>query len=87
MSDAPSDDYEDVLLPGEQPWTGDDYDKWLIHVMGVAATWKGGDLYHYTTIGGLQGILDSGCLYGTHVAFMNDSKEFDYGIGVICDLI
>jgi Protein of unknown function (DUF2971) len=87
MSDAPSDESEGVLVPGEQPWTGDDYDKWLIHMMGITARWKDGDLYHYTTIDGLKGILDSGCLWGTHVAFMNDSQELDYGIGMICDII
>ncbi|OXR40154.1 hypothetical protein B7C42_07778 [Nocardia cerradoensis] len=43
--------------------------------------------YHYTDIYGLQGILDSGEIWLTHMAYLNDSQEFEYGIGVICDVI
>ncbi|MFE1596940.1 DUF2971 domain-containing protein [Nocardia sp. NPDC058705] len=43
--------------------------------------------YHYTDINGLKGILDSGEIWLTHMAYLNDSQEFEYGIGVICDII
>jgi hypothetical protein len=35
-----------------------------------------GLLYHYTSIDGLMGILDSDCLRATHIRYMNDSEEF-----------
>jgi hypothetical protein len=35
-----------------------------------------GLLYHYTTIDGLIGILDSDCLRATHIRYMNDAQEF-----------
>ncbi|MEU6190491.1 hypothetical protein [Nocardia sp. NPDC047038] len=40
-------------------------------------------LYHYTDINGLKGILDSGEIWLTHMAYLNDSQEFEYGIGVM----
>ena len=33
-------------------------------------------LYHYTDAAGLKGIVESGVLRGTHVAFMNDASEY-----------
>ncbi len=35
-----------------------------------------GLLYHYTTLDGFLGILDSDNLRATHIRYMNDSKEF-----------
>jgi len=35
-----------------------------------------GLLYHYTTLEGFVGILDSDNLRATHIRYMNDSKEF-----------
>lgn len=35
-----------------------------------------GLLYHYTTLDGLIGIINSDNLHATHVKYMNDSKEF-----------
>ncbi len=43
--------------------------------------------YHYTDICGLKGILDSGQIWLTHMAYLNDSREFAYGIDVICNMI
>jgi hypothetical protein len=71
----------------EDVWEERELDMWIVQMMGVAATWKGGDLYHYTTIGGLQGILEKACLWGTHLAFLNDSRELDYGVDAICGMI
>jgi hypothetical protein len=71
----------------QEPLTGEDIDSWLIQMRDVAATWQDGDLYHYTTIDGLKGILDSGRLWGTHVAFLNDSQELRHGVDAICSLI
>ncbi|MGV0695855.1 DUF2971 domain-containing protein [Mycobacterium paraintracellulare] len=73
--------------PVEETWTQRDYDNWLIQMRDFAAEWTGSDLHHYTTIAGLQGILDSGRLWGTHVAFLNDSQELDYGVGEICNMV
>lgn len=85
MTDAQSD--ESAQLPDEDPWTPEDYERWIIQWREMAADLQKSDLHHYTTIGGLKGILDSACLWGTHVAFLNDSQELDYGVGVICDMI
>jgi hypothetical protein len=35
-----------------------------------------GLLYHYTTLDGFVGIVDSDSLRATHIRYMNDSKEF-----------
>lgn len=36
----------------------------------------GGLLYHYTSIDGFLGILDSDCIRATHIRYLNDSREF-----------
>lgn len=72
----------------DETWSQRDYENWLIQMRDFATQWSGGsDLHHYTTIAGLQGILDSGRLWGTHVAFLNDSQELDYGVGEICNMV
>jgi len=43
------------------------------------------DLYHYTTAGGLHGILESNSLYATHAAYLNDSQELLYGMQLALD--
>ncbi len=40
-------------------------------------------LYHYTTIGGLQGIVESQCLWASDVRYMNDSAELQYIIRLL----
>lgn len=40
-------------------------------------------LYHYTTPGGLLGILDSSQLWATHPAYLNDSQELEYGLNTL----
>lgn len=37
-------------------------------------------LYHYTSISGLKGIIDSSCLHATNIKYLNDSKEFVFGL-------
>jgi hypothetical protein len=37
------------------------------------------ELYHYTSIEGLQGILERRCLWSTHFEYLNDSTEVIYG--------
>ncbi len=44
---------------------------------------QGDGLYHYTDAGGLYGILDSHSLWATHVSYMNDEKEFMFGIEAV----
>ena len=36
------------------------------------------ELMHYTTAGGLTGIISSGCLWATHAAFLNDAQEMTH---------
>ena len=43
------------------------------------------ELYHYTTANGLHEILNKNVLWATHVAYLNDSQEFTYGMQVIVD--
>jgi hypothetical protein len=72
----------------DEQWSKEDYDDWVVTMMDAAATWSGeDDLYHYTSIDGLLGILQSGRLWGTHVAFLNDSQELEYGIETICKVL
>ena len=40
-------------------------------------------LYHYTDAGGLYGILKDKNLWATHAAYLNDSREFLYGMDLI----
>ena len=44
-------------------------------------------LYHYTSAGGLHGILESGVIRGSNFAFMNDRSEFTYGAALLHRLI
>jgi Protein of unknown function (DUF2971) len=37
------------------------------------------DLYHYTDLGGLKGIIDAGDLWLTHCRFSNDNEELTHG--------
>jgi len=37
-------------------------------------------LYHYTSVGGLKGIIESGCIHATNIKYLNDSKEFIFGL-------
>ena len=37
-------------------------------------------LFHYTTLVGMQGIVQTGCLWASNVAFLNDSRELRHGI-------
>lgn len=43
--------------------------------------------YHYTTITGLKGILDRAQLWGTHIAYLNDSREVEYGLEALAKLV
>jgi hypothetical protein len=40
-------------------------------------------LYHYTTSGGILGILADGFFRGSNFSFMNDSSEFTYGVDLV----
>ncbi|WP_445163216.1 DUF2971 domain-containing protein [Mycobacterium sp. Dal123C01] len=41
------------------------------------------DLYHYTSIDGLFGILEKKQLWATHASYLNDTGEFTYGLGIV----
>jgi len=40
---------------------------------------------HYTTAGGLHGILENNKLWATHAAYLNDSQEFKFGMQVVVE--
>src|SRR5208282_343191 len=38
-----------------------------------------GRLFHYTTVSGLQGIVETNCLHASAAYFLDDSSEIEYG--------
>jgi len=44
-------------------------------------------LYHYTDATGLKGIIEGGYLRATHVAFMNDAREFLHAVSLLLDAV
>lgn len=45
------------------------------------------DLYHYTTMNGLKGIIENGCIHATNVRYLNDSQELYFGLNYLKNLI
>jgi hypothetical protein len=45
------------------------------------------NLYHYTNLDGLMGILKNTCFWATHTDFLNDSVELRHGIQLCFDVI
>ncbi|WP_324005257.1 DUF2971 domain-containing protein [Aeromonas hydrophila] len=43
-------------------------------------------LYHYTSLGGMLGILRSQCIWATHTSYLNDSREFIHGLDFAKDV-
>ncbi|MCV7195953.1 DUF2971 domain-containing protein [Mycobacterium angelicum] len=75
----------DAVEPGLSP---EEVHDWSVHTRSAAALGQSdGSLYHYTDVRGLKGILDSAHIWGTHVAYLNDSQEFSYGMEAICAMI
>jgi hypothetical protein len=44
-------------------------------------------LYHYTDAAGLKGIIESGVVRATHVAFMNDASEYLHAVSLLTELV
>ena len=44
-------------------------------------------IYHYTSISGLIGIIETQSIYCTNINFLNDKKEFKYGVNLIKKVI
>jgi hypothetical protein len=44
-------------------------------------------IYHYTDDNGFRGILDSGSLWCTDVAYLNDPSEIKYGVSLATELL
>jgi hypothetical protein len=42
-----------------------------------------GTLYHYTDAAGLKGIIESGAIRATHLAFMNDASEYLHAVSLL----
>jgi hypothetical protein len=45
------------------------------------------ELYHYTDLNGLIGIVTNQSLFASDIRFLNDSTEFDYGINLSKEII
>jgi Protein of unknown function (DUF2971) len=64
-----------------------DMEQWSVYQMYAAAQSRSdGFLYHYTNINALKSILDDAQVWGTHVAYLNDTREFSHGIDAIAGL-
>ena len=48
---------------------------------------EGCQLYHYTTLGGMRGILEERSYWYGHASSLNDSNEIQYGRRVISDVL
>lgn len=44
------------------------------------------NLYHYTDLNGLIGIIESQCLWATNINFLNDKKELIYAVDLVKDV-
>jgi hypothetical protein len=44
-------------------------------------------LHHYTDASGLKGIIDSGTLRATHIAYMSDVSEYLHAVGLLLDQV
>lgn len=44
-------------------------------------------LYHYTTIEGLKGIVESKCLWATNYRYLNDTEEIRHGLKITKELV
>jgi hypothetical protein len=58
------------------------YERWLRARVDKELDAVPDRLWHYTNAGGMKGIFDSGSLWATNTAFLNDSSEFSYGVGM-----
>lgn len=54
---------------------------------GVLGVRPEGPLFHYTSTSGLLGILSSGSIWATHIAYLNDLTEFIHGMSVVRDVL
>jgi hypothetical protein len=46
-----------------------------------------GVIYHYTSQAGFKGIVESGVLRATHIAYMNDSSEYQHAVTLLGDAV
>jgi hypothetical protein len=44
-------------------------------------------LYQYTSALGLKGLIESGCVHATHIAFMNDKSEYQIGVTLFEEIL
>lgn len=45
------------------------------------------ELYHYTSAGGIKGIIEHNCIWATHYNYLNDPNEIKYGLNLIKQVI
>ena len=51
--------------------------------MAEVATQEPEEIFHYTDVGGLKGIVENGELWCTDIQYLNDGSEFTHGIELI----
>lgn len=51
--------------------------------MAEVATQEPEEIFHYTDVGGLKGIVENGELWCTDIRYLNDGSEFTHGIELI----
>jgi len=44
-------------------------------------------LFHYTNLNGFLGIFNKKCLWASHISFLNDTSEFEYGLKMVQDFL
>lgn len=44
-------------------------------------------MWHYTSAAGLKGIFETQSLWATNTAFLNDTSEFSYGVGMLLEAL
>lgn len=43
------------------------------------------EIFHYTNLGGLQGIIKNKNIWATHYQYLNDKGEFEFGKELVCN--
>jgi hypothetical protein len=73
-----------------EPWAAyvqDHLFEWVQHRDQLEAARRflaeDGELYHYTTVEGLKGIVESHAIWATAASYLNDASEINYGCAVL----
>src|SRR5260370_25611704 len=47
------------------------------------SAFSGKELFHYTTVDGLKGIIEENCIWATAASYLNDATEIEYGCALL----